>query len=197
MAIIIEVGANKGTDTENFLKDSNNQVFAFEPTPELHLELKNKFKNLENYYPVPLAVDVDNGWTWFNIAGSGDWGCSSIYNFNPNIHQEWQDRPDFKVTDRCRVQTTRLDTFMETYNIPGIDYLWIDAQGNDFRVLQSLGDKIHLVKEGKCEAAHTVNLYSEVDNTEYSIVSWLTDKGFECMLHRYNGKETDIHFRKL
>ena len=44
--IVIEVGANKGTDTVKFL-DAGDIVYAFEPTPELILELKNKFKQLK------------------------------------------------------------------------------------------------------------------------------------------------------
>lgn len=105
--IVFEVGANKGTDTAKFL-DEGSTVYAFEPTPELILELKNKFKVHPGYMPVPLAVDLENRWTVFNIAGSSDWGCSSIHEFNPNIHQEWGGRPDFKTTDQCRVMTIRL-----------------------------------------------------------------------------------------
>lgn len=191
--IVIEVGANKGTDTVKFL-DAGDIVYAFEPTPELILELKNKFKHYSNYKPVNLAVDTVNGWSWFNIAGQHDWGCSSLHDFNPNIHAEWTERPDFKFTDRCQVQTIRLDDFITLYGIQTVDYLWVDAQGNDFRVLQSLGQKISLVKAGRCEAADTVNLYTNVDNTKESIGSWLENQGFEICVDCYNGKEADIHF---
>lgn len=196
MSIIVEIGANRGIDTANFLSDPENKVFAFEPTPELYLQLKEKFKNCENYYPMPFAVDIENGWTWFNIAGTSDWGCSSIHEFNPNIHQEWEGRPDFKFTDRCRVPTVRLDTFMDVYGVNEIDYLWIDAQGNDFRVLKSLGEYIHKVKRGRCEVADTVNLYTNVDNTSSSVSEYLMHRGFDCLFDKVNGKEADIHFEK-
>lgn len=194
MRTIIEVGANNGNDTARWLAEHGTRVFAFEPTPELSLHLKERFKGWEGYYPMPIAVDIENGWKWFNIAGTSDWGCSSIFDFNPNIHKEWEGRPDFRFTDRCRVPAMRLDTFMELYNIGEVDYLWVDAQGNDFRVLQSLGDKINLVKAGKCEAAWTVNLYTGVDNTADSIAKWLIEKGFKVTSDPYNGKEADIHF---
>lgn len=194
--IVFEIGANKGIDTARFLDDGS-MVYAFEPTPELILELKNKFRIHPGYMPVPLAVDLENRWTTFNIAGSSDWGCSSIHNFNPNIHQEWVERSDFNVTDQCTVMTIRLDDFMKLYNIPHIDYLWIDAQGNDFRVLQSLGDRINDVYEGRCEVAMDVNLYSNVDNTHASVYNWMIDRGFtvETVPHVHN-KEADIIFKK-
>jgi FkbM family methyltransferase len=194
--ILVEVGANLGNDTERFLQDGF-LVYAFEPTPELNLHLKNRFKDRPGYMPIPMAVDLENRWTTFNIAGSADWGCSSIHEFNPNIHQEWEGRPDFNTTDRCRVMTIRLDTFMNTYNIPHINYLWIDAQGNDFRVLQSLGDRIKDVNYGRCEVALDVNLYSNVDNTHTSVVAWLEQHGFNAVVkpHIHN-KEADVLFKK-
>lgn len=194
--IIFEIGANKGTDTSRFLKE-NSIVYAFEPTPELNLELKNKFKTHPAYMPVPMAVDLENRWTVFNIAGSADWGCSSIHEFNPNIHSEWLGRPDFNVTDQCRVMTIRLDTFMQVYSIPRIDYLWVDAQGNDFRVLQSLGDRIKDVAAGRCEVALEVNLYNNVDNSHVSVGNWLVERGFHVQMQPHpHHKEADLVFTR-
>lgn len=196
MKTVIEVGANFGNDTERFLNEGK-RVYAFEPTPELNLHLKNRFRGHENYFPVPLAADLENGWAWFNIAGSHDWGCSSIFHFDPEIHQKWQGRPDFKVTDRCRVQTMRLDTFMRTYGIECVDYLWIDAQGNDFRVLQSLGDKIDSVLSGQVEVAYECELYTGVDNKHDSVVKWLTDRGFNTKtVPHIHHKEADVYFSR-
>ena len=45
--IIIEVGANKGTDTIKFLNEGY-KVYAFEPTPELCVRLQNRFSNYKN-----------------------------------------------------------------------------------------------------------------------------------------------------
>ena len=197
MKTIVEVGANKGTDTQRFLADESARVFAFEPTPELCLELKNKFRNNERYFPVPMAVDLTDGWTWFNIAGQGDWGCSSIFDFTPNIHEIWEGRPDFKATDRCRVMTIRLDTFMRLYGVDWIDYLWIDAQGNDFRVLQSLGGMIGCVQAGQVETAYEVNLYSGVDNSTESVVKYLEIMGFKTrVVPHSHRKEADVYFER-
>lgn len=198
MKTVIEVGANRGTDTERWFKDQNNIVYAFEPTPELILFLKEKFKDQENFNLIPAAVDIENSWKWFNIAGNRDWGCSSLYDFNPNIQELWPKRPDFVVTDRCKVLTMRLDTFMDTYKIKSVDYLWIDAQGNDFLVLQSLGKRISDIKEGKCEAALTVDLYTNSENKVEVIQPWLEKRGFVCEITPdKRHKEADIHFKRM
>ena len=196
MKTVIEVGSNSGNDTKRFL-DAGDCVYAFEPTPELHLFLKNRFKGYTNYYPVPMAVDINNGWANFNIAGNADWGCSSIFDFAPNIHDIWKGRSDFNVTDRCRVMTIRLDTFIDLYGLSTIDYLWIDAQGNDFRVLQSLGDRINLVQAGQVEVAYEVNLYTGVDNSHASVIQFLEKNGFHHnTVPHHHKKEADVYFSR-
>lgn len=198
MRTIVEVGANWGGDTEKFVKQKGTVVYAFEPTPELFNHLSNTYSSYSNVTILPYAVDEEEGEAVFNIAGTGDWGCSSLYTFDPEIHQKWDDRPDFHFTDQVTVEKKRLDNFIEEYNIETIDYLWIDAQGNDFRVIKSLGDKISIVREGKCEGAYTVDLYTNTDNHVNDIVAFLVEKGFDCKIVPDNvGKEADVHFKRV
>ena len=196
MRTIIEVGSNDGRDTLQFLSDANNNVFCFEPTIELQLVLHNKYKNFSNFHLVPAAIDTENGFQWFNVAGSADWGCSSLYEFAEGLEHTWPGRTDFHVTDRYKVMTIRLDTFLDNNKINEVDYLWIDAQGNDFKVLKSLGDKINLVKDGRCEATYEHILYKNTDNSAFDIKTWLEERNFQCW---FTGgpHEVDVHFRKI
>lgn len=197
MGTVIEVGANSGTDTIKFLAQGH-KVYAFEPTPELILYLQEHLKGFDNFHLVPMAASDQTGWAQFNIAGGGDWGCSSLYEFTPDIHDKWAGRPDFQMTDRVTVMTIRLDEFMDLYDInEDIEYLWIDAQGHDFNVLKSLGDRISQIKAGKCEGAYTVDLYDKTDNNVHQIEGWLQDHGFMTNIVPDNvGKEADVHFRR-
>lgn len=196
MSIIVEVGANKGTDTARFLSDPENIVYCFEPTVELQMELQNRFKNNNNFHLIPAAVHIENGFQWFNIAGTADWGCSSLYEWTEGIQQIIPGRPDFHFTNRYKVMTMRLDTFVTLYNINHIDYLWIDAQGNDFKVLQSLGEKINIVKEGKCEASIDIELYkTNKENDSATIKDWMEHQGFQCSIDHW-GAEVDVHFKR-
>src|SRR5437762_4440415 len=113
------------------LLDGENTVFAFEPVPPLIPILQDRFANNENFYLVPMAVDVEPGWRWFNVSNQADRGVSSLYDFNPHIDELWSG-PEFRYLKRYRVMTTRLDSFMEANGIDEVAYLWIDAQGNDF-----------------------------------------------------------------
>lgn len=197
MKTIVEVGANWGGDTKRFADESNNFVYAFEPTPELFDHLCETFLPYSNVKILPFAVDEEEGEAIFNIAGTGDWGCSSLYTFDPEIHEKWEGRPDFHFTNQVTVQKKRLDNFINENNIESIDYLWVDAQGNDFKVMKSLGDKIDIVKEGKCEGSYSVDLYVNTENNVNDIVEWLTSKGFQCKIVPDNvGKEADVHFRR-
>jgi FkbM family methyltransferase len=195
--IYIEVGANQGTDTEKFINEDS-IVFAFEPSMELAYNLWNKFK-YKNVVIIPFAVDLENTIKKFNIAGSSNWGCSSLNNFNKNIHSEWKNRPDFIFTDAYNVVTIRLDDFIKKYEIKEIEYLHIDAQGSDFNVIKSLGEYINIVKSGKCEASHSVNLYENVDNYYKNIVNYLEFYGFKTEIEMDKSDinaECDIRFFK-
>ena len=197
MKTIVEVGANWGGDTKRFADENNNFVYAFEPTPELFDHLCETFSSYSNVKILPFAVDEEEGEAIFNIAGTGDWGCSSLYTFDPEIHEKWEGRPDFHFTNQVIVQKKRLDNFINENNVERIDYLWVDAQGNDFKVMKSLGDKIDIVKEGKCEGSYSVDLYVNTENNVNDIVEWLTSKGFKCKIVPDNvGKEADVHFRR-
>jgi FkbM family methyltransferase len=196
-SIIVEVGANYGNDTAHFVNDKNNEVWAFEPTPELIEHLSNRFREDKNFYLIGKAVDIEETTKVFNIAGGGDWGCSSLYEFADDIHEKWEGRPDFQVTHTVEVETIRLDTFIVENEIEKIDYLWVDAQGNDFKVLKSLGDKIGIVAKGKCEGAYTVDLYKTEENRVEDIVAWLQSNSFSCNVVLDNvGKEADVHFSR-
>lgn len=195
--IYIEVGANQGTDTINYLKEGA-LLYAFEPVSQLAYELINKFKN-QNVIVIPFAVDLENGIKKFNVSAGSNLGCSSLNNFNKNINNEWHGRTDFVFTESYNVLTIRLDNFINLYDIKEIEYLHIDAQGSDFNVLKSLGNKINIVKAGKCEASYAVSLYENIDNNYENIIKYLTSYGFSTRIEMDQSginAECDIHFFK-
>ena len=215
MKVIIEVGANSGQDSIHYASQSDSFLYAFEPVPYLGDNLI-KFLNshsISNYRLIRNAVSDTNGKAVFNISGpdeSHNYACSSLNQFADDIGEKWGGRSDFKHIDSVEVDTIRLDTFIEGEGIEEIEYIHIDAQGSDFKVLQSLGDKIHIVKAGKCEAANTVALYKDVDNSVYSIIEWLNNNGFEItQLNNHHGEsitiedlpnstqEVDINFKRI
>jgi len=202
MKTIIECGANNGSSTYELLEMFNREaiVYTIEPTYELVSgHLYPKFRDNQNVRICQWAIDIENGFKTFNVAskmeGAADWGCSSLHEFSDNIHEKWPNRPDFEVTHSYVVPTMTLYDFCELYKIKEIDYLWIDTQGNDFNVLLSLGNKIDIVKEGRCEVAENVELYKNTNNKRTDVENWLKSKNFNVQLN-YGLYESDLIFKK-
>lgn len=195
--IIIEVGSNNGSDTR-YLLDDDTIIYCFEPNHILYCELYEKYKYNDNVFVFPFAVDLYSKFSKFNVQTVANMGCSSLNEYNRDIKNEWPDRTDFSFGDSYIVPTISLKDFIQIYNIDRIDYLWIDAQGSDFNILQGLGDKINIVKKGRCEASYNVSLY-EVNNHYSDISRYLQSAGFKCELITDESgidAECDIYFNR-
>jgi len=199
---IIEVGANKGTDTIRFIEMMNSHVYAFEPIPFL-CEAIRKNHSANNLEVFNLAVSDFNGKAKFGISdptkGAMDYGCSSLFTFTKGIENLWSNRGDFNFVETIDVEVIRMDTFLEEKGITHVDYLHCDAQGGDLKVLKSFGNKLNLLKSGVVEASNSVSLY-EVDNSAKSIVLFLEENGFKILNKNElesAAYEIDIKFEKL
>lgn len=173
MSIIVEVGAQRGAETFNFLMDSEADVYSFEPEVQYFIELFQKAKEYPRLTLLPMAVDIgDNQEPLFHYEN----GRSTLQPpmFGSNI-------ASFTMT-----WTIRLDTFMHLYSLERIDYLRIDAPLREEMILESLGDRITNVERGR------IRQYGE-----HSVIpAWLLDHGFniEQDTTSNNLTEPDIRF---
>lgn len=195
MKIIFEIGANIGSDTDRFAGEGI--VFAFEPEPNLYARLVDKFAGRDSVLLFPYAIDVENGHKKF-YSSNIESGIGSLYELDEKILQTALNQYEhYRVGfhNSFEVETIRMDTFLEQHPLPHIDYLWIDAQGNDLRVLQSFGDKLSIVREGKCECTFEIPLYKEVDNSHESVRKYLESKGFKVEVDYVHQHNTEIDLR--
>jgi FkbM family methyltransferase len=196
--IVFDIGANDGSSFIDEAKENpNTLVFAFEPTPELIDIIKSKTKDLPNYVLVEKAVSNFNGKSTFNVAGKGDWGCSSLLEFSEKSKTHWKNRTDFKVTHQIEVDVITLESFVIEKQIPKIDYLHIDTQGSDLNVLKGLGDFIKIIREGNMEAANKEDILYKGQNTVKESLEFLKEYKFEIPKFESNDKEMNelnIHF---
>jgi FkbM family methyltransferase len=196
--VIFDVGANNG---DNFIEAASLffwvKVYAFEPTPQLINQIKIKTDKISNYKLIPFAVDLESGIKKFNVSGKGDWGCSSLLSFNDNINETWLDRNDLKVTDKIDVEAITLHDFVTNQQISKIDLLHVDTQGNDLRVLLSLGDEINYVRKGVVEVPEneTVMLYKG-QHSKKEMLTFLESKGFAIWRIDKQQNEENLFFKR-
>lgn len=152
--VIFEVGAHAGdADLIDYCRRTGARLYMFEPLPARYQELIEKTKDVPSIQVFPLAVSDYNGRASFNIANFDD--CSSLLSFDEQVNEtwvfKWHPIDRFEMVEQIEVAVTRLDTFMEQQGIEQVDLIEIDTQGQDLRVVQSLGDKITDVKRIQLE----------------------------------------------
>jgi len=232
MKVFFDVGA---FDRSSFIQYTSGcedfKVYMFEPHPTLASNLRNKFSSDQRFVIAEKAVCETDGETELYISQGPWWGTSeeekiggscSIFKFkkNEDISKAFDHstalvknipcppRTDlFYSGKNIRVETTRMDTFINENKITKIDYLHIDAQGCDLEVLKSFGDHIKLVEEGICECAydHQSAIYENQKYFLNDLVFWLSENGFDVLSVEANvpysadGKnpnELNIRFKK-
>lgn len=167
-------------------------IYSFEPNRKIYHKLIQKFNN-ENVFFYDKAIDIEETRKPFNVDASQ----SSLYEYTDNINELWGDNRKFKVVKRIEVSTLRLDTFITENQIKNIDFLWIDAQGNDFNVLKSLGSYVDIVEAGICEVSLDISLYKANNHIE-DVLKWLQERKFACEIQIVHpGREADIIFKKI
>jgi FkbM family methyltransferase len=196
--VIFDVGANDGSTFSGLACAIPwLEVYAFEPTPQLLKSLRLQMGNVGNYHIVPKAVGETEGSVHFNVAGQGDWGCSSTLEFSSGLDETWPGRTDFQVTERISVEMIRLDKFLKSRNVSRIDFLHVDTQGTDLSVLKSLGDEVTRVRAGVIEVPQSceVMLY-EGQHTREEAISWLEKHQFAIWKTVPQQNEDNIYFRR-
>ena len=195
MPVIVEIGANTGSDTERFVNESENQVYAFEPDPILFEKLTTKFLTKTNLKLFDFAVDIENGKKNF-YSSNLETGIASLHKLNNELKNniDLQKYPCFAegFHNTFEVNTIRMDTWIEENKIEFIDFLWMDAQGNDFNILKSFGDKIKILKSGRCECVNQIAIYENIDNYFGDVAAFLIKQGFSVKADYWHQHDTEV-----
>jgi FkbM family methyltransferase len=190
---IIEVGAFNGDDTLIFSEIKNSKVWCFEPVPELYEYLTYRFKDKKNVIVINKAVSDFDGKATFYIANKPDsFASSSLY----KLSQFGIKNTPIKFVEEVEVDVIRMDTFINQYNIDKIDYFHCDAQGNDYKVLKSFGNKLSLIEQGQVEVDYKGSIYSSDNNIDL-VINYLKSNDFRITnINRQKKLDTDVKFVK-
>ena len=173
---IFDVGAFNGLDGLILaIKNPESMVHAFEANPNLIKEIKINKKKIElfkkikikNYKINNYAVSNKNSFLKFNIAKNPT--VSSLNEFSNNLDTTW---PGYReahctVVKKIKVKSITLEKYCNDNKINIINYLHIDTQGSDLKVLKGLKKKIKIVQKGVLEAA--LNLKNSLYKKNHTI----------------------------
>ncbi len=130
MDCIFDVGANIGDWSIGALnKLSPKRIYAFEPIPDTFELLTKNIGNLE-VFPQKIALSDFTGELELNFSLEKSYLSSSFSN---------AENSSFKKTI-CEVQ--KGDNFCDIFKVDKIDFLKIDTEGNDYKVLKGFEEKI-------------------------------------------------------
>lgn len=201
--ILFDVGTNWGDDSlPKAASNSNVEVFAFEPTPNMVSHIRNVSQLFQDRYHIyQVAVSDFDGEGEFFIQNNPGGGCNSLNHFDPEmISTHWKSWAPGELTASYSipVKIIKLETwFKEHPEITKIDHFHCDTQGNDLKVLKGMGEYIKLIKTGVVEAAQPhIKLYKE-STTAGEMVDFLMMNNFKITKFEpvdslYN--EWNIHF---
>lgn len=159
--IVFDVGANKGDWTGEVKKyHSNTRILAFEPIPEMAA----RFRKQLPFVPV------------FELAIS-DSKDTCPFDYYPGVPElsGLHSRPILQFHKvSINVQTVSLDEFCKEHHIDHINFLKIDTEGNELKVIKGIGDiKIDYIQ---FEYGGT---YSDAKTTLEEVFKVLHSKGYK------------------
>jgi Methyltransferase FkbM domain len=110
---------------------------------------------------------------------------------------QWKDL-DLTVQSTVVVQTIRLDTFMKFADLRYIDYLKVDAEGADLRVVQSAGDRLKDIRKIKLEVDTAPARLYEGAPSHDEVVTYMADRGFNLthMEAQNDGRQENLTFSR-
>lgn len=172
--IILEAGAHNGSDSVKLAKLLPDcTIYAFEPQPILFQQLVTNtlpYKNRIHCYK--LALSDINGNAEFYVSNGLDNGSSSL--LKPDYHLTFF--PQVQFNQKIIVDTKTLDTWAKENNKERIDFLRLDMQGYEPKMLAASPNLLKTVKVIYTEVS-TKELYKGIVlYPQYN--KWLQEQGF-------------------
>jgi FkbM family methyltransferase len=165
--LILEIGANDGTHTAQFLGQfPNAQVYAFEPDPRAIAKFKARGPH-PRLQLFEMAIGDEDGEAQFHVSSGmrDDWPPEVKIRYPQGWDQSGSLRPPkthktvhpwVKFDSTIAVSVRRLDSWAREHAIGRVDFIWADVQGAE-------GD---LIAGGPETLARTRYLYTEYSDEE-------------------------------
>ena len=131
---IVQVGSNTGQEVELFIKYNIKKISLFEPLKDAFERLASnpKFKNINLYN---FALGNSNEEAKLNVADKNFGASSSI--LNPTLHNSLF--PEIKFNQKEDILIKKFSSL----GISGHNFMVIDTQGYELRVLEGFEEKLN------------------------------------------------------
>lgn len=161
--VIFDVGANLGQTSEIYATTfPEARIFAFEPVPETHEAASVRLARFPGVKLFQLAVSDLAGTVRMTARGR-----SASNHITDQAVSRWVKEID----------AIRLDAFCDRHEVPQVDFLKIDTEGHDLRVLRGCGDLLRRVHFVQVEAG--LNRSNPLHVPLSELEQFLTTQGFE------------------
>ena len=196
--IIFDIGACEGEDSIRYSKlFPNARFFCFEPLPKNQNHIKSNIHKYKatNIELVPYALSDKNGIADFYVSSENnlkskntsnhDWdiGNKSSSLLEPDRHHEIAPFIEFK--EMIKVNTMRLDTFLDSKSLSNIDFIHMDVQGAELMVLSGAGKSMESIKSIWLEVAN-IHLY-KAQPLVNDIYEFMKSHGFVLVKNSIHG----------
>ena len=133
--VIFDVGGNIGQSISRFKKIFNDPIIhSFEPNKVVFEVMMNNFKNDKKVFCNNYALGDKTEEKNFNITNMS--GKSSFYKINPDTSRIKVNRYKPSIIKTEKVKIFKLDDYIEEKKINNIDFMKIDAQLYEDKILQ-------------------------------------------------------------
>lgn len=146
---VIDIGANIGAVTLNLAKKvyPSGKIFSFEPSP-LNFKRASKNISLNNFSNIKLI----------NQGLGNKKATAFLYNVNPTNRGMLRLLPEDEQNNSFEKEAVEIDTLdssMKTFSMPKPDFIKIDVEGFEYKVLQGAYDTL---------SNHKPTLFIELDD---------------------------------
>lgn len=199
---IFDIGACDGASTLEYANVfPNAKYWLFEPLPRNVDKIKKILKNTKfksEFHPLAFS-DKQEKATFYVSAGDPDkkeFNTSAkleIGNKSSSLLKPKEEKPEIlrwlEFPEKILVHTETLDSFCESRNIRSIDYLHMDVQGAEMKVLKGGAKILPKIKVILTEVAFERTY--EDQPLEAEVTQWMESNHFSKVLQVSYGPEAD------
>lgn len=173
---VAEVGAYKGHDTIRLATAfPHGHVYAFEPVPELYEMLITVTKSYENITCVKAAVSAVDGTMPLYVAHKPSGKTTQASSLQKP--KERLVHSPIIFPEIIEVPTIALTTWAQKHQISEIDLLWLDTQGHEMKILESIQNTLLPNIRTIYTEVGFIEAYEGQQQAE-KIIAWLQAAGF-------------------